>query len=145
MHPHAEDSARPRSKTKSLFRERERKASGTVVNQVLNKHQSSVSSYSSDSLLGIEDATVQEGQRSPLKSCQSRDQSLATNEASVLVGCPAENSVLSWSGDPALELSWRASLMRDWRQNPKGMGGASRAGLGRMPGGAPVQRSQERK
>lgn len=70
----------------------------------------------------------------PLKSCQSRDQSLATNEASVLVRCPAENSVLSWSGDPALELSWRASLVHDWRQNPKGTGGASRAGLGRMPG-----------
>lgn len=52
----------------------------------------------------------------------------------MLVGCTAESSVLSWSRDPALGLSWRASLMGDWRQNPKGREGVSYAGLGRMPG-----------
>lgn len=52
-HPHAEDNARPRSKTKS----RGGGCSGTVVNKVLNKHQSRVY-YSSDSMLGSEDTAV---------------------------------------------------------------------------------------
>lgn len=42
--------------------------------------------------------------------------------------------MLSWSGDSALGLSWRASLMGDWRQNPKGREGVSQAGVGSVPG-----------